>query len=472
MQEGEFIKELRTNIQCLQRCEWTKEEFMSSDFYDKRLFLRLLVVAKDLASNPTAPINQASGEWKGAKAAYRFFDNKKITHEAILKPHVERTKKRIANHCGTVLVIQDTTFLNYSHMRHSTDLGPIGKHKAHSMGLILHSCLAVTEEGLPLGLLHEDLWARPAQDTGISDKPRDHKPIEDKESYRWLKGIQEVATLGGMKKEIIGVCDREADIYELFVEAQRLGQKILVRAQHDRSLDNGKKLWESFKEVPVADNKTITIPNTKNDIATVEVKVANVTFLFSSHKKNINNSPNKIKNIYAVYLNELNPPTHREAISWMLLTTYKVTSIRKAHRVIKWYQERWKIEVLHKIMKSGCSIELTRLETNQRRFPFIALKTIIAYRLLLITHFNKILPTAPARSVLTQAECDALYSMKFRKITRNQSFDAKKAIGWLAELGGYLSRRSDPLPGPTHIWRGWQRLQDYTAMFALVHQNN
>lgn len=468
MQEQEFIKELRSNIQCLQRCEWVKEEFMSGDFEDKRLFLRLLVVAKDLASNPTAPINQASQEWKGAKAAYRFFDNKKITQEAILKPHIERTKKRIINHSGVVLAIQDTSFLNYSHMKHSTDLGPIGENKAHSMGLVLHSCLAVTEEGLPLGLLHENLWARSVESAGSLGRTPDSKPIAEKESYKWLKGVQEVAALGIINKDIIGVCDREADIYELFVEANQLKQKMLVRAQHDRCLDTGKKLWESFNLAPLAYKETITIPNTKNDTATVEVKFINVTFLFPSRKKNRSNSPEKIKEIYAVYLKEIHPPTHREAISWMLLTNCPVISNSKAKRVIRWYKERWKIEVLHKIMKSGCSIELTRLETNQRRFPFIALKTIIAYRLLLITHYNKILPTAPAQSILTQTECDALYSMKFRKIAHNQSFNAKKAIAWLAELGGYLSRRSDPLPGPTHVWRGWQRLQDYTAMFTLA----
>lgn len=470
MQEKIFVKELRGNIQCLQRCEWTKEEFRSGDFDDKRLYLRLLVVSKDLASNPTAPINQASGEWKGAKAAYRFFDNKKVTHEAILKPHIERTRKRISNHCGTILAIQDTTFLNYSHMKCSSDLGPIGENKSHSMGLVSHSCLAVTEEGLPLGLLHQNLWARSIANAENANKTEVRKPIRDKESYKWLKGIQEVASQVGIKKDIISVCDREADIYEFFVEANRLEQKVLVRAQHNRRLENEIKLWETFNNIQVAYAETFSIPSIKSDTATVEVKFANVTLLLS-RKKNVNNSPKKIKNIYAVYLTEVDPPAYREPISWMLLTNCVVNSKRKAQKIIKWYKERWKIEVLHKIMKSGCSIELTRLETNQRRFPFIALKTIIAYRLLLITHYNKISPEAPAQSVLTQTECDALYSMKFNKIALNQSFDAKKAIAWLAELGGYLSRRSDPLPGPTHVWRGWQRLQDYSAMFALHHQN-
>ena len=160
MQEESFEKEIKNNIKTLQRCEWVKEEFNKGDFKDQRLFQRLLIVAKDLASNPIAPISQASEEWKGVKAAYRFFDNEKVTHRAILSPHIQRTKKRLMEHEGVVLAIQDTTFLNYSHMKTSNDLGPIGENKAHSMGLIMHSCLAVTEQGLPLGILHEDIWAR------------------------------------------------------------------------------------------------------------------------------------------------------------------------------------------------------------------------------------------------------------------------------------------------------------------------
>jgi len=152
----------------------------------------------------------------------------------------------------------------------------------------------------------------------------------------------------------------------------------------------------------------------------------------------------------------------------MLLSNQKINSKKQALEAIGWYQQRWKIEILHRIMKSGCSIELTRLETNARRFPFLALKSIVAWRLMLITHYIKISPSAPATSILTQTECDALFSIRHNRIAKNQNFIAKKAISWLAELGGYLSRKSDPLPGPTHVWRGWQRLQDYSKMFSLA----
>jgi len=468
MQEDNFEKEIKKSVEGLKFCGWVKEEFSWSDFEDKRLFLRLLAVANDLSKNPIAPINQASGEWKIAKAAYRFFDNEKVTEDVILKSHILRTKKRVIDHSGIVLAIQDTSFLNYSHMKCSNDLGPIGKNEPCCMGLVLHSEYAVTAEGLPLGFLHQEIWARDKEEAGLSDKTRHLKPIDDKESSKWIDGLKQQARLFGRDNNVVAVCDRECDIYKFFAVAQELNQKFVVRAFHDRCLDGGEKLWQSFDSQPVKFRYNISLPES-DEIATLSVKYAKQSFKLSAHKKNLNNSPKSLKNICAVYLYEENPPSHREPISWMLLTNLPIKSAKNAKTVIGYYKQRWKIEILHKIMKSGCSIELTRLETNKRRFPFVALKSIIASRLLLITHYNKILPSEPASSVLTQAEQNALYSIKHNKVVLNASFSVAKAIQWLAELGGYLSRKADPLPGPTHVWRGWQRLQDYTKMFSLMH---
>jgi len=467
-EDTELSKDLTKSAQVLKTCAWVEEEFSLGDFSDKRLFLRLLVLASDLSKNPTAPINQASGSWSMTKAAYRFFDNDKITAESILKGHIRKTKKRISDHTGTVLAIQDTTFLNYSHMKCSQDLGPIGENTSSCMGLVMHTIFAVTAEGLPLGFLHQDIWARDKELGGTLSATRHLKPIEEKESYKWLKAVKEQAALLGNNKKVVAVCDREADIYNLFCLAQQLDIKLLVRASHNRCLDSGEKLWESFSSKPVDFSYQLQVPNTKNDLATLDVKYSPIVVPYPSHKKNLSKVPQSIDSLTALYLHETNPPSHRKPMSWMLLINSPLRSPQEALEVIGWYVKRWKIEVLHKIMKSGCSIELTRLETNKRRLPFVALKSIVAWRLLLITHYNKISPSAPATSILTQSECAALYIIKHNKKIANKTFSTKKAISWLAELGGYLSRKSDPLPGPTHIWRGWHRLQDYTKMLTIL----
>ena len=472
MQDEELEKETRSNTKILNGCDWVKEEFVSSDFEDKRLFLRLLVIANDLSKIPTAPINQASGDWKFTKAAYRFFDNDKVTAESVLRSHVKKTQGRITNHTGTVLAIQDTTFLNYSHMKCATDLGPIGKKALTARGLVMHTVFAVTAEGVPLGFLHQDIWARDKKLSGLSKSMRQLKPIEDKESYKWLKAVREQSRLLGDNKHIVAVCDREADISEFFVQANQLNLNLLVRASQDRCLENGEKLWSSFADKEVNFTYKLQLPNTKNDIATLQVKYAPVSFAPSTHQKKCNRSNAVIRNLTAIYITELNPPSHREPLTWMLLANFKVASSKEALKVIAYYVQRWKIEVLHRIMKSGCSIELTRLVTNKRRLPFVALKSIIAWRLMLITHYNKISPNAPASTILTQSECTALYIAKHNKVAFNQNFSAKKAITWIAELGGYLARKSDPSPGPTHVWRGWQRLQDLTKMLEILAPNS
>lgn len=468
MQDKELEKEIIRNTQVLSGCDWVKEEFASSDFEDKRLFLRMLVVAKDLSKSPMASINQASEGWKVTKAAYRFFDNAKVTKDSILKSHIKKTQSRIGNHTGTILAIQDTTFLNYSHMKSATDLGPIGRNTTStSLGLVMHTVFAVTAKGLPLGFLHQDIWARDKEVTGLS-ATRHLKKIEEKESYKWLKAIYEQSKVLPANKNVIAVCDREADIYEFFNHANKLGVKVIVRATHNRCLEDGEKLWDSLEKEKVKFSYKLQLHNFKNDVATLQVRYAPVSFALNSHKKNYDNSPKVIKNIMAVYITEKNPPHHREPLTWMLLANFKISSHKAAENIIKYYSQRWKIEVLHRIMKSGCNIELTRLLTNERRIPFVALKSIVAWRLMLISHYNKISPNDNALSILTRSECDALYIAKHKKIAINQNFSAKKAITWIAELGGYLSRKADPTPGPTHVWRGWQRLQDLTNMYDII----
>jgi hypothetical protein len=137
--------------------EWYKDEFSKSGFGDKRLSNRLIKVAKDLSEHPTMPINQASGDWNSTKGAYRFFDNQKVSPAGILEPHFENTVHRMMNH-EIVLSIQDTTSFNYT--SHKTlELGPIGK--TGTRGIMQHNTLAVSGDGLPLGLLDQITWIRP-----------------------------------------------------------------------------------------------------------------------------------------------------------------------------------------------------------------------------------------------------------------------------------------------------------------------
>ena len=446
------------------------EEFTRSDFGGRRLFLRLLVVAQHLAKYPSAPLNQASEVWKKTKAMYRFFDNKKVGADLIRSSHVNKTVQRIEGHTGYVLCAQDTSYLNFSHMSESNDLGPIGILHKGCMGLVMHSALACTEHSVPLGILSQNIWARDVKSYGKS-KQRQKLSIEEKESYKWLKSLQDYSNRFKDNKKFITVCDREADIYEFFIEAQKLEANLLVRACYDRRVmqeDGFSNLEEFMLNQKVVHTCTIDVPRESRQ-AHLEIRTSYVEIPCPKKKRArfVNNSTIRL---YAVYVMELDAPQAVEPLSWMLLTNLYGAHKLKPQRYVRWYKVRWQIEVLHKVLKSGCTVEKIRLEKNERRIPCIALYSIVAWKILQIVHLARVDLQAQADSILTSTECDVLYSVIHDKAASNVSFSAKKAVQWLAQLGGYMARASDPAPGPTHTWRGWQRLQDFTRMFVITQK--
>ena len=193
---------------------WSTAEFRELKLGDKRLERRMKKVAEQLAAKLRAPIYGAAGDWAAAKAAYRLFDNERVHAEKILAPHRQQTLKRMAGE-EAVVVIQDSTYLNFSAGKKGDDLGPIGESRSKAKGLILHHSLAVSVDGLPLGIVTQKIWARGTYQPQTEDQ-RWAKPIEEKESIRWLEALRETQQLMPSPPRVITVCDREADMYEFF----------------------------------------------------------------------------------------------------------------------------------------------------------------------------------------------------------------------------------------------------------------
>lgn len=192
-------------------------------------------MAGALEPQKTEPINQACEDWADTKAAYRFFDNPKVSPERILSSHYERTVKRMQSH-AVVLAVQDTTFLNYTHHPQTEGLGEIGTQAQNQRGFGMHSTLAVTSQGLPLGLLTQPFFERPIGEASHTASETQKLPIEEKESYRWVEAFEQVIELKPEKVQVVTVCDREADFYEMFVTAKEKQADLLVRANTNRRL--------------------------------------------------------------------------------------------------------------------------------------------------------------------------------------------------------------------------------------------
>jgi hypothetical protein len=462
-----------TEILSSSGCQWCLDEFATVRLQDARLNSRCGELAVQLAKQPAGPINQACEDWADTKAAYRFFDNDKVTPERIRAPHHRRTVERIAQH-KQVLAVQDTSFLNYTRHPQTKGLGAIGNKSQHQRGFGIHSTLAMTTQGMPLGLLTQDYFIRPENEPSHRPEECRNLPIEEKESYRWLQAFKQTLALAPPDVEVITVCDREADIYEMFALAQEQEAPLLVRAASDRVLLDAevKKLWPKVEKQAITGYISIHIPGNdkrKARQATLSVRFTSVTLRPPWRPNGLKLPPVTLN---AVLVREEDPaPDIDSPIEWLLLVNIPITSFDEAHQVIVWYCCRWQIEVFHKVLKSGCRVEDCRLQTADRLYNFVALMSVVAWRLHWITYINRCQPDLPCTTALSAIEWEALY-MRIHKSTRLPDTvpSVHQAVRWIARLGGFLGRKSDGEPGVTTLWRGWLRLQDIAATWHLVNE--
>jgi len=456
---------------------WVESEFMGLDLGDKRLNDRLLRLTEQLTSQPTASINQACEDWADTKAAYRFFQNPRVEVNQIRLPHQQRTQARMGAY-PLVLAIQDSTLLDYSSHPQTTGLGPIGTTAQQSRGLVMHSTLVMTPDGLPLGILSQQVWAREDEPSELTAWQKQQRPIEEKESLKWLTALRETATLTPMGVEVVSVGDREADVYELFVEAAKLQTGLLVRAAQERCLmppEQG-QLWDNLASQPMMGTYQVKVAAKKHEAArtaTVTIRYAPVTLKPPYRPKPTEDQdPLPPVELVAILVTEVDPPTEATPLEWKLLTNYPTLTPDDVLARIEWYCHRWTIEIFHKILKSGCKVEDCRLQSEERLQPYLAVQSIVAWRILWLTQIHRIQPDAPCTLVLADHEWQALYAISRHTAVPSPTVPTvRQALLWIAQLGGFLGRKNDGFPGCTVIWRGWKRLADLADMWLLFHPN-
>jgi hypothetical protein len=450
--------------------DWAEEEFGGARLGDERLRERLLVLARDFYARPQANLPQACQSRAKSKAAYRFLDHPDTLMDALLQPHFEATRQRVAAE-PLVFAVQDTTCLNYSTHPESDDLGPIGSKKEGSVGLWLHSTLAFNAEGTPLGLLDVQCWARDARQFGKRHR-RKHLPMEEKESVKWLKSFRQVAEVQRRTPSTRLVCvgDREADIYELFhaARAEDRGPWLLIRAQRDRLRTEGQEhLWPWVAQQAVAGVQEIRVPRRRAQparVARMQVRWARVSLRPPHGKKELGELT-----LWAVLAQEVEEPRGVKPLRWMLLTTCLVESFAAACEKLHWYTFRWGIEVYHRTLKSGCRIEQRQLGNAERIEACLAIDLVVAWRIFHLAKLGREVPDVPCTAYFEEAEWKALVAY----ITHNptpppQPPSLREAMRMVATLGGFLGRKSDGEPGTQTLWLGLQYLEPLTAMWKLL----
>ncbi len=421
----------------------------------------------------------AKNDWAAVKGYYRLIDQplvSAVTPENILHPHRERTIRRMQAQ-DTVLCIQDGTDLKYLTRPQCTGLGVIGTNQtgAQSRGLHLHSTLAVSAEGLPLGVLRAQCVA-PEPRTKAGAAPA----LEDKKTFRWIEGLRDCVAVAREMSDtpVISVMDREADFFDLFVEQRRdPSVELLVRAKHNRRMSKEHTLFEMVRDSPVRGRLAIAVgrqsarpKSSKKKVraaraertAQVALRYRHVT-LTSAAPEHQHSAP---IGVWIVHVRERKPPPGTKPIEWFLLTTLPITSPEQAEQALTWYCLRWRIEDWHRVLKTGCRIEQLAHHSAERLERAIAINLVIAWRIMLMTRLGREVPELPAELLFSELEITVLGAFaKSRGLPPPANLGA--AVLMVARLGGYLARTRDPPPGYQLMWYGYTTLSGMCAGYAL-----
>ena len=456
---------------------WAADEMRHLDLGDARLNRRVATLVEALAAKPSASVPEACGTWAATKGAYRLWDGPAGTAAAIRAAHVARTAERARAH-GRVLVIQDTTDLDVTHHPKTSGVGP-PDHPRHR-GLKVHSGLAATPDGVPLGLVHQQVWARDPDDLGQRHQRRDRATAE-KESQRWLDALVASQAAVPAAVRVLTVADREADIFDLFALPRRPGSELLIRATHDRRLvadapdeaaAEAARLWATARAAPALGTLTIRGPRADDRparAATLTLRVAAVAVAPPRHRRGrAKLAPVPLRAVLAA--EEEAPAGGATPLCWLLLTTVPVDGFAAAVECVRWYKIRWLIERYHYVLKSGCHLEELRLETAARLECALATYCLVTWRLLWLTYAARHDPDAPCDGALAAHEWQALACTMLRTpVPPPEPPPLRQAVRWIAQLGGFLGRTHDGEPGGQTIWRGLRRLDGIAATWLLLH---
>lgn len=467
--------------------KWTLSEFNNINIGDKRLNRRIYSLSASLSGQPLAPINKATDDWAATKAAYNFFNNKKVTPEKILSPHIQNTIDRCEKY-PFVLALQDSSSFNYTAHESKKDFGTIGngsksEEAQKSKGLYIHPTLAVSPEGLPLGLLSNYFWKRTCKEEEFES--------DEKESARWVNSVEELREQCHDRINFISVGDRESDFNEYLLSFIGDKNHFLIRSKANRKIkESCDKLHLFMKKSLVRDEFKIEVVNKKGKgnrqvkkklkgrfkgedgsfkrIANLKLQYEKVHLYLHSGHRNREDIELPIS-VVRVFEERENMETGEYPIEWILITSIEVENSDIAKLMVDFYNKRWTIETYFKTLKSGCNVEDCRLETYKGITAYIALFTVIAWRIAWMAFVKRTDPDEPCTTVLSDIEWKALYATihKTKKIPKAIP-KVDEVVIWIARLGGYLNRKSDPPPGNTVIWRGWERLSDLALMKEIL----
>jgi hypothetical protein len=400
---------------------------------------------------------------KDYKAMDRLMNRPEVTHASVLEAHRLRTRQRMSQVEGAVLVLHDTTELDYSGLKSIADLGSIGN--GGGRGFLCHNSLAFDpQQREVLGLANQILHRRVC--VGRKEAVRAKRQRADRESRLWVQGVAGVGA-APVGRLWVHVADRGADTFEFLAQQVAGGRCLVVRSCSDRNIRPGHEpstastsLHGYARALPLLDSREVHVaarPGRAERHATVQVAWAPVTVQPPQVRRG--EYEKKPLPLWVVIVREVDPPAGVEPLEWILLTNVPVSNLQEAWQRASWYEGRWVIEEFHKGQKTGCAIEELQFTTSQALQPMIALLSVVAVALLNLREASRRedAKERPATEVVDATYVAVLSAWRHR--SKRMDWSVHEFFYALARLGGHQNRKRDHRPGWLVLWRGWMALQ-------------
>ena len=496
---------------------WAETEFAAANVWDGRCRRSLARIAHALERHHGRSFSAACGSAR-RQAAHRIFSSPQATYAGLLAGHRDQTQARALTDTPPgeyVLVAQDTTAFNYSTHFATTGLGPFDSHP-DSRGRLGHAALAMREAGTPLGGVSLQLWARDPETFG-KKHTRQQRATADKESQKWLTGLQETEAAFAPDQALVLLADREADVYDYFTAPRRPTTELLVRAAHARRVDVLPVELPSVElpsvELPSAELPSAELPSAEpeedqgaGDLLTVaatapvvgtwevpvparparpgqaaqKARTAVLTLRRTrvrlrvpqdyrrrqADQEGSRPAPPAAPTLWVVEAREADPPAGVPPLHWVLLTTLPAATRAQVQRVVTFYTRRWGIERLHYTLKSGLGVERLQMDDVHTLSNALAVYYLVAWRLLWLTHHARQTPDAAPTGLLPPLEQEVLEAVSGQPLRT-----CRAVVRAIAKLGGCAGNPAAGEPGVKSLWLGLRQLEALTAGWRLARQS-
>jgi hypothetical protein len=461
---------------------WAQRTFGEVRLGDTRRTERAVKLATAIAREPNVSLPKQLGARKEVQASYRFLQSGQVSSEALMRPHVQQTRAQCQER-SVVLLVQDTTELDYQAHRQTTGLGPIGN--GTHQGFLLQTVLAVEPASAEvLGIAHQEPFLRQPAPQG---ERKSERLKRERESQVWERAVQAIGAPPDPKQQVwVHVGDRYSDIYTLFLACRQQQTHFVIRAAQDRCVDERVEevapalkrrrrkageppqahLLETVRSWAACDEQEFAVAAEHERAArTARVAMSYGSLRLLAPDKREHELPSMV--VWVVRVWELNPPEGVEPLEWVLLTSLPVENAEQAWERVGWYRRRWVVEDYHQALKTGCRMEQRQVQRYEGLRRLLGVLAPAAVRVLQLRTLARQQPERPATEVLPT---EGVQLVAFKTGGVATSLTVEQCVKRIAQLGGYQGRRSDGPPGWKTVWHGWLKIQTLLEGVHLASQ--